>query len=289
MVWQDFAIFTISLEFSGMEEFLNYFETMPVWHRGAWVFGCLTFCWILEGTFPLFRFGNNKMRHVGVNMIFLSTTMIINALFGLAAVGVFTWVQREEFGLLYLMELPIWVELLIAVLIFELIAQYAVHVLLHRVKWMWKFHMVHHSDTHLDATSGTRHHPGDFAMRESFALGAVVITGSPIAFYFFYRICTVFFTYFTHSNLNFPVWLDRPMSFIFITPHMHKFHHHYKRPWTDTNYGNIFSVWDRLFGTFVYDDPKKIRYGLDVLDDSKDEDIGYQFRLPFDKRVKTDY
>jgi sterol desaturase/sphingolipid hydroxylase (fatty acid hydroxylase superfamily) len=149
--------------------------------------------------------------------------------------------------------------------------------------------MIHHSDTHLDATSGTRHHPGDFAMRELFALGAVVVTGSPIAFYFFYRICTVFFTYFTHANINFPRWIDKPLSYIFITPNMHKFHHHYQRPWTDTNFGNIFSIWDRLFGTFVYDDPKKIRYGLDVLEDSKDENVLYQFKIPFDKSIKTDY
>ena len=272
-----------------MEAFLNFFETMPVWQRAAWVFICLTFCWVLEGSFPLFRHPYNKMRHVGVNMVFLTTTMIINAVFGIATVGVFEWLKREEFGLLYLFELPIWAELLIAVLIFEQMAQYLVHVLLHKVKWMWKFHMIHHSDTHLDATSGTRHHPGDFMMREVFALGAVIITGAPIAFYFFYRICTVFFTYFTHSNLAFPVWIDKPLSYVFITPHMHKFHHHYQRPWTDTNYGNIFSIWDRLFGTFVYDDPKKIRYGLDVLDDKRDEDIAYQFKLPFDKTIKTDY
>src|SRR5690606_9928040 len=98
----------------------------------------LIFCWILEGSFPLFRFGNNKIRHIGVNMVFLSTTMIINAVFGLATVGVFEWIRREEFGLLYMIDLPVWIELLIAVLIFELIAQYLVHVLLHKIKWMWK-------------------------------------------------------------------------------------------------------------------------------------------------------
>jgi len=70
---------------------------------------------------------------------------------------------------------------------------------------------------------------------------------------------------------------------------MHKFHHHFERPWTDTNFGNIFSFWDRIFGTFAYDDPKKIRYGLDVLEQKPDENIGYQLRLPFDKSVKTDY
>jgi sterol desaturase/sphingolipid hydroxylase (fatty acid hydroxylase superfamily) len=69
---------------------------------------------------------------------------------------------------------------------------------------------------------------------------------------------------------------------------MHKFHHHFERPWTDTNYGNIFSIWDRAFGTFVYDDPRKVVYGLDVLDDSKDESLAYQFKVPFNKEIETD-
>lgn len=272
-----------------MDSFLEFFETMPVWQRGVWVFVCLTFCWILEASFPLFRFRHNRMKHLRVNMAFLLTTMIINAIVGIVAVGVFEWLEREHFGLLYLIDLPVWAELLVAILIFELIAQYSVHYMLHRVKWMWKLHMVHHSDTHVDATSGTRLHPGDFALRELFALGAVIITGAPIAFYFFYRICTVFFTYITHSNINLPLWIDKPLSYVFVTPHMHKFHHHYQRPWTDTNFGSLFSIWDRLFGTFVYDDPKKIRYGLDVLDDSTDDDVAYQFKVPFDKTIKTDY
>ncbi len=156
-----------------MEAFLNFFETMPTWQRAAWIFICLFVCWILEGSFPLFIFNYKKWKHAGVNFVFLTTTMIINVVFGIATVGVFVWIESNQFGLTYLLDWPIWVELLLCILIFELMAQYLIHFLLHRVKWMWKFHMIHHSDTHLDATSGTRHHPGDFMMREVFALGAV--------------------------------------------------------------------------------------------------------------------
>lgn len=272
-----------------MESFLQFFDAMPTWQRGVWILACLVACWILEGNFPLFAFNYRKWKHAGVNFVFLSTTLIINTLFGLATVGVFEWTKQNQVGLIYLIHLPVWVELLICILLFELVAQYFIHFLLHKYKWMWKFHMVHHSDTHLDATSGTRHHPGDFAMREIFALIVVIVTGALPAYYFFYRILTVFFTYFTHANIYLPAWIDKPLSYIFITPNTHKFHHHYKRPWTDSNFGNMFSIWDRLFGTFVYDDPKKIRYGLDVLDDSTDENIGFQFKIPFNKNIKTDY
>ncbi len=272
-----------------MEAFLNFFETMPTWQKLAWIFICLSFNWILEGGFPLFSLNYKKWRHAGVNLVFLSCSMLINVIFGLLTLGIFTWLATNQFGLLHLFELPIWAELLIALLILDFVAQYFVHYLLHKVKWMWKFHMIHHSDSKVDATTGTRHHPGDYILREVFSLGAVVVTGMPLAFYLFYRIITIFFAYFTHANINMPVWLDKALSYVIVTPNMHKFHHHFERPWTDTNYGNIFSIWDRMFGTMVYDDPKKVKYGLDVLDDSLDENIGYQFKVPFDNTIKTDY
>ena len=272
-----------------MDAFLNFFEQMPDWYKLAWIMICLSVSWILEGNIPLSQFNYRKWRHAGVNLIFLSTSLLINVLFGLATVGIFLWTQEQHFGFLHLLDLPIWAELLIAIMLLDFVAQYVAHYLLHKVKWMWKFHMVHHSDTKVDATTGTRHHPGDYLLRECFALIAVVISGMPFAYYLVYRITSVLFTYLTHANISMPLWLDKPLSLVFITPNMHKFHHHFERPWTDTNFGNIFSFWDRIFGTLTYDDPRKVRYGLDVLEDHTDEDVLYQFRIPFDNTIKTDY
>ena len=223
-----------------MEAFLNFFEQLTNGEKILWIIICLTISWILEGFVPLFRFNYRKWKHAGVNLIFLTTTIIINALFGIATVGVFLWLQENQFGLLHMVDLPIWVELIIGIMLLDLVAQYVVHYLLHKVKWMWKFHMVHHSDTKVDTTTGTRHHPGDYVMRETFALFAILISGIPFAFYMVYRITTVFCTYLTHANIVVPTWLDKTLSLVFITPNMHKFHHHFERPWTDTNYGNIF-------------------------------------------------
>jgi sterol desaturase/sphingolipid hydroxylase (fatty acid hydroxylase superfamily) len=69
---------------------------------------------------------------------------------------------------------------------------------------------------------------------------------------------------------------------------MHKFHHHFERPWTDTNYGGILSIWDRMFGTFVYGDPREVRYGVDVADPARDEDVAHQFGLPFSRGRRLD-
>jgi sterol desaturase/sphingolipid hydroxylase (fatty acid hydroxylase superfamily) len=272
-----------------MESFVQFFEELSDLQKFGWIVICMTFFWIVEGANPLFKFNYKKWSHAKTNLFLLSTTIIINVLFGLLTAGVFIWIQDNQFGILHIVDLPLWVEFILGIMLLDFFAQYVVHYLLHKVKFMWKFHMVHHSDTAVDVTTGTRHHPGDYVFREIFALFSILIGGLPIAFYLAYRIFTVFFTYLSHANLNMPTWLDKGMSILFITPNMHKFHHHFERPWTDSNYGNIFSLWDRIFGTFVYDNPKKIVYGLDVLDDSRSNDLKYQLKVPFDNTIKTDY
>jgi sterol desaturase/sphingolipid hydroxylase (fatty acid hydroxylase superfamily) len=272
-----------------MESLIYFFETLSTLSLVLWVVGCLAFVWLLELIVPLFHHDYKKVRHDGVNLAFLGMSMVLNLVVKLSTISLFVWIYKEQFGLLNWIDLPIWAEMIIAIMALDLFAQYAAHYMLHRVKWMWKFHMVHHSDTKVDATTGTRHHPGDYLIREVFAISTVVIFGIPVAYYVLYRICTIFFTYVTHANISPPAWLDKILSYVFITPNIHKFHHHFERPWTDTNFGNIFSIWDRMFGTLVYDDTKKIIYGLDVADSTKDENIGYQLGLPMNKDIKTDY
>jgi sterol desaturase/sphingolipid hydroxylase (fatty acid hydroxylase superfamily) len=70
---------------------------------------------------------------------------------------------------------------------------------------------------------------------------------------------------------------------------MHRIHHHITRPQTDSNYGNIFSFWDRLLGTYNYTPMSEITYGLDVMDNTKDKSMAYQLKAPFDKSIKSDY
>ncbi|NND89192.1 MAG: sterol desaturase family protein [Flavobacteriaceae bacterium] len=268
-----------------MQEFLLFFETMPVWMKAGWIFLILSLFWFLEGYYSFLKRPYKKWKHAKTNLILLGCVMLINVIFGIITAGVFLWLEESQIGMLSLFQAPIWLELLISILVLDLIAQYGVHYLLHQVPVLWRLHLVHHSDKHVDATTGTRHHPLDFMLRESFALLAVVIMGMPIAYYFFYRILSVLFTYFTHADIVLPLWLDKRLSYVIVTPHMHKFHHHRELPWTDSNYGNMFSIWDRLFGTFVYDDPDKIVYGLDITDHTDDENILVQLGLPFNRKV----
>lgn len=270
-----------------MEAFLSFFEHMAAWQKVAWISLVLGGFWILEGYYALVKFKYNKWVHARTNFILLGFVMLINLIFGILTAGIFIWTDNSQFGILQLLELPIWAELILAVIALDLTAQYFVHFLLHKVNWMWRLHLVHHSDTYVDATTGTRHHPFDFIIRETFALIAVIIMGMPVAFYLFYRILSVFFTYFTHANIRLPLKIDKLLSYLIVTPNMHKFHHHYQLPWTDSNYGNILSIWDRLFGTFVYDKTENIRYGIDIVEDETADDIGYQLTIPFKRSIKT--
>ncbi len=272
-----------------MEGLITFFAELSSLQKLGWIIFCISIFWILEGAYPLAMHNYKKWRHARTNLVLLGTTIIINVLFGLLIAGVFFWLAENQFGLLYLVDLPLWLELLLGIMLLDAIAQYGVHYLLHKVKFMWKFHMVHHSDTEVDVTTGTRHHPGDYIFRELFSLIAIIIGGLPFGFYMVYRILTVLFTYWGHANFHLPEKVDRALHWVFITPNMHKFHHHYERPWTDTNFGNIFSFWDRIMGTLVYDDPKKVQYGLDVLEDEKSNDLAYQLKVPFDNSIKTDY
>lgn len=270
-----------------MDAFLLFFENMPVWQKFAWLSLVLGGFWILEGYYALVKFKYNKWSHARTNLILLGFVIMINLIFGIITAGIFIWQDNTEFGILHLINLPVWTELILSIMVLDLIAQYFVHYLLHKIKWMWRLHLVHHSDTHVDATTGTRHHPFDFIIRETFALIAILITGMPVAFYLFYRILSVFFTYFTHANIRLPLKVDKLLSYVIVTPNMHKFHHHYQLPWTDSNYGNILSIWDRIFGSFVYDKTENIRYGIDIVEDDTADNIGYQLGIPFYRNIKT--
>jgi sterol desaturase/sphingolipid hydroxylase (fatty acid hydroxylase superfamily) len=92
----------------------------------------------------------------------------------------------------------------------------------------------------------------------------------------------VLFTAFEHANIRLPRWLDNGISWIFVSPNMHKVHHHWKQPYTDSNYGAVFSIWDRLLGTFLKLDHSQIRYGLDrYYPNEKDEDFVQLIKKPF--------
>ena len=128
---------------------------------------------IIESIKPLFKGGFRTWQHTRTNLIFLTTLVLINAGVGLATLGLFNWMDLNDWGLLRMLDLPLWSKLLISLLFFDFIAQYTAHYVVHN-EFLWRIHLVHHSDTHVDATTGTRLHPLDFITRETFAIWASV-------------------------------------------------------------------------------------------------------------------
>lgn len=271
-----------------MEAALNFVESLSGPQKIIWIIFFMGLFWLMEGAYPLFKTRYDRLRHAKVNLILLLLTMVVNVTFGILTYQVTELTESKNFGLLSGLDLPIAANVLVGILVLDFISQYVAHYIMHKVPYLWRFHMVHHTDTKVDVTTGTRHHPGDYFFRETFALLAIFLGGIPFSIYILYRMLTIVFTYFSHANLSIPHQLDKLISYIFVSPNMHKFHHHHKRPWTDNNYGNIFSIWDRMFGTFVYSDPYRIHYGLDVVEEEKSDDIAYQITLPFNESIKVD-
>lgn len=271
-----------------METLINYFETIPSLHRSIILVGGITFFWLLEGALPLFRFDYKKWQHAVPNLFFTLTTIIIN--FGLAFLLLKTadWVMVNDFGIInWLPEMSLWLYALIGVLLLDFIGAYLAHYVEHKVKPLWMIHLVHHTDHKVDTTTANRHHPLESVIRFSFTLFGVFIVGTPIAIVFLYQSLSLIATQFTHANIKMPKKVDDVLSYVFVSPDMHKVHHHNVLPYTDSNYGNIFSVWDRVFGTFLKLDREKIIYGVDTFpDEISNSNITDLLKQPFHKYRK---
>lgn len=266
-----------------METIFNYFETIPSLHRSIILVGGIALFWLLEGTLPLFRFNYKKWKHAIPNFFFTLTTVIIN--FGLAflLLNSADWVKDNHFGIInWIPSMPLWLYVVLGVLLLDFFGAYLVHYIEHKVKPLWMIHLVHHTDHKVDTTTANRHHPFESLIRFVFTLFGVFIVGTPIAIVFLYQSLSLVATQFTHANIKLPRKVDEVLSYVLISPDMHKVHHHHMLPYTDSNYGNIFSIWDRLFGTFMKLDRDKLVYGVDVFpDEAKNTNIKELLKQPF--------
>lgn len=268
-----------------MQPFVDYFATIPSAHRSLILIGGLTFFFLLESGIPLFRARYDKWPHAAINLFFTLTTVIVNFMMAGILLRAADWTVATRFGILnWLPAMPLWLYTLVGLLLLDLIGAYTVHWAEHKVRWMWRFHLIHHTDPHVDTTTANRHHPGESVFRFVFTTIGVVIAGAPIYLVFLYQSISAMLSQFNHANIRFPAVLDRVLGWVIITPTMHRVHHHYTLPYTDTNYGNIFSFWDRLFGTFSRMDNAEIVFGIDTHQDPAEHSrIGSLLRIPFQR------
>ena len=268
-----------------MHELINYFENISSLHRSIILVGGITLFWSIESIIPLFNFNYKKFKHALPNFFFTITTIIVNFSLAFILLLVSDWVTENNYGLLnYGQFLPLSLYIIFGVLFLDLIGAYLPHYVQHKVKFLWKIHLVHHSDHKVDTTTANRHHPFESVVRYLFTLLGVAILGANMGLVFLYQSLSVVLSQFNHANINISPKIDKFLSFFIVTPNMHKVHHHYVMPYTDSNYGNIFSFWDRLFGTFKSLNPSKIIYGVDTFFNEKEnESIKSLLLRPFEE------
>ena len=266
---------------------IDYFSTLeqrPMERMAILVGGLLLF-WIIEGAIPLLpmRYKKNKLNHAVVNFGFTVIHLIIHTLLAILIVKLSDWCLHAGFGLVYWFNATVLMTIIIGVLALDF-SSWLVHFVMHKTPVLWRFHLIHHSDNNVDVTTGLRHHPGDSLLRGVFFLLLIFISGAPMYSVMIYQTLVVIATAFTHANISLPKKVDAALSYILVSPNMHKVHHHWKQPYTDSNYGAVFSIWDRLLGTFMKLDTKDIRYGLDrYYPNEKDEDFFALMKKPFQK------
>ena len=240
--------------------------------------GC-TVLWSLESAIPLFRVGPTRARHalpnVGLTVLLLSMNLALS----FVAAGVAGFAVKHRIGLLFLLQLPDWAKAIAGIAALDLFT-YVAHVLLHKMPLAWRFHRVHHSDEAVDVTTAFRQHPGETIWRVLWQLPAIILLGLPLWIVVVYLTVSAANAQLEHANIRLPHRLDRWLRVLFVTPDMHKVHHSRLQPETDSNYANVFSVWDRAFGTYTSRiDFGALRYGLN------DADEGATFvgllRMPF--------
>lgn len=142
-----------------------------------------------------------------------------------------------------------WPALAIDLLVLDLWT-YLWHRANHQWRPLWRFHRVHHLDEFLDTTSAVRFHPGEVLIsalaRAPLIMAADVSLGSILLF----DTLVLLGALFHHSNLRLPAWFEAALRLVLVTPSHHWVHHHARRADTDSNYGALLTIWDRVFGTW---------------------------------------
>lgn len=230
-----------------------------------------------------------KWKHIATNAPFIITSIPGQLLLGLAFAKTIEWTTQHQFGLLYLFPKNttlLWSFALSFVLLD--LGEYCYHVIMHKIKRFWMFHAVHHSDTNVDVSTTLREHPVENILRLSFTLLWVFVSGTMFWALMLRQVIQAITTLFAHMNYRLPEKLDAAIGWLFITPNLHQVHHHYKQPYTDCNYGDVLSVWDRLFGTLKRIPPNKLVFGVDTyMDKMETTNFISLFKLPFGKYRKS--
>ena len=245
---------------------------------------------LIETVVPLHARGPWSRAHLVPNLALTLVTLATNAVFNAALLLALLWNESNGVGILNRLALPFPVSLAVVIVALDF-ATYLAHVGMHMNPTLWRFHSVHHSDPTVDVTTTIRQHPGEGVVRYGAMAAMAILLGASPAAFAVYRVCSALNGLPEHANVRMPRRLDGLLSLLVVTPNMHKVHHARAVGLTNTNYGNLLSLFDRAFSTFT---PSTrgldVAYGLDGLDDPRTQTTGGLLALPFrSRRLQADF
>jgi sterol desaturase/sphingolipid hydroxylase (fatty acid hydroxylase superfamily) len=188
-------------------------------------------------------------RHFGPNLALTGVLVALNFVLDRLAAAMGLLLPGNAAGLQRYAGLPGWANVVVVVVALDGLA-YLAHVLMHKLSPAWRFHRVHHSDAHVDVTTAFRQHPLETVWRYSFLCAGALALGASTWSVAVYLGFSALNAQLEHADVSLPRRLDRVLRLFVSTPAMHRVHHSRAQADTDTNYSNIFSFWDRLFGTY---------------------------------------
>lgn len=223
-------------------------RVVRVGYLGLTVGAFLFFC-IWEGGAARIGFPS-RGRHIARNVaMFVLVVLFADIMVGGYLLRLPERLTAAPHGLLSPLDWPLPLLIVIGLLAADL-ACYLYHRLSHRVRWLWLLHSVHHTDPHLDASTALRFHPMDMAFYVAVITGTLLALGIPLWAAGVRALVLNPQFMMQHANVRFPLWVERGPAWLFVTPAIHRIHHSADRPGIDANFGQMFSFWDRLFGTY---------------------------------------
>jgi sterol desaturase/sphingolipid hydroxylase (fatty acid hydroxylase superfamily) len=203
------------------------------------------------------------MRHDGFNLaIGVANGILITLLFASLWAVTSSWAESTSFGLFNIVELPVWVHWIGVFLLLD-VWMYVWHRINHTIPFLWRFHTFHHSDTQMDVTTASRFHVVEIVLSSVLRVPVIALLGVSLEELVMYEAVMFAVVQFHHADIGLPTKLDSMLSWVIVTPNLHKVHHSAWQPETDSNYGSLFSFWDRLFRSKrMREDLDKIRFGV---------------------------
>jgi len=215
----------------------------------------------------------------------LFNSLILQLVFAGAVVSAAMYVTTHQLGVLNMMGLPPWIKLFVTVAFMDFML-YVWHLLNHEVHLLWRFHRVHHSDLNMDVSTATRFHIGELAISAVIKISLVFFLGASALGVLVFESTLVLCAQFHHSTLKVPRWFEAIFWILFVPPSMHRIHHSVIIKERDTNYGTIFSTWDRLLGTLLTDvDQSRIRIGVGAYQKPEKLTFHHLLVMPFTRPV----